>query len=75
MIPEEARRLMDSHAATARTTESDAVAEANIANLVGMIGYAAVCGHITPAEHSNEWTLIKLIREQRINARRAKQCA
>lgn len=75
MIPEEARRLMDLHAATARSTESDAAAEANISTLVGMIGYAAACGHITPAEHANEWTLIKLIREQRINARRAKQCA
>lgn len=75
MIPEEARRLMNMHAATARDTESDAAAEANLSIMVGMIGYAAACDHITPAEHANEWTLIKLIREQRINARRAKQCA
>lgn len=71
MIPTEARRLMDLHAATARETESDAVAEANISILVGMIGYAAARGDITPAEHANEWTMIKLIREQRINAKRA----
>ncbi|MNZ75902.1 hypothetical protein D3C78_943930 [compost metagenome] len=71
MIPTEARRLMELYKATATNTESDTVAEANIAHLVGMIGYAAACGHITPIEHSNEWVAIKLIRAQRANARRA----
>lgn len=75
MIPTEARRLMDLHAATARETESDAVAEANISIMVGMIGYAAARGDITPQEHSNEWVAIKLIREQRANARRSVKCA
>lgn len=75
MIPTEVRRLMDLHAATARDTESDAVAEANIANLVGMIGYAVARGDITSTEHSNEWVAIKLIREERKNARLAARCA
>lgn len=72
MIPIEARRLMDLYAATAHDTESDVTAEANISMLAGMLGYAAACGHLTPAEHASEWVLIKLIREQRISAR---QCA
>ena len=75
MIPEEARRLMNMHAVTARETESDSAAEAAINSMAGMIGYAAACGHLSPAEHSNEWTLIKLIREQRKNSKRAHQCA
>lgn len=75
MIPQEARRLMELHAETARETESDAVAEANISILAGMIGYAAACGHITPQEHAAEWTMIKLIRDQRFTAKRARLCA
>lgn len=75
MIPIEARHLMNLHMATARDSESDTAAEANISILVGMIGYAAACGHITPIEHSNEWVTIKLIREQRANARRSKAVA
>lgn len=75
MIPEEARRLMNIHMATARESESDTVAEANISILAGMIGYAAACGHITPAEHGAEWTMIKLIRDQRFAAKLARLCA
>jgi hypothetical protein len=64
-IPTEARRLMDTYAHTARTTESDAVAEANISVLTGMIGYAVTCGHITAQQHSAEWRAITLIRDER----------
>lgn len=74
-MPKECRELLDTFLRTARETESDASAEANLAYAVGMIGYAASRGDITPAEHSNEFTMIKLVREQRANARRAKQCA
>ena len=35
----------------------------------GMIGYAVANGDITPQEHSNEWVMIKLAREQRVNER------
>lgn len=75
MIPEEARRLMNLHMTTARESESDTVAEANISMLAGMIGYAAARGDITPQEHANEWVMIKLIREERKNSKRAKLCA
>lgn len=75
MIPKEARDLMELHLRTARESESETVAEANISILVGMIGYAAARGDITPAEHANEWMLIKLVREQRSSARRAARCA
>ncbi len=75
MIPTEARRLMTLYAAPARDAESDATAEANISMLAGMLGYAAACGHLAPAEHANEWTLIKLIREQRIDARKESRYA
>jgi hypothetical protein len=74
MIPQEARRLMNLYMATARETESETVAEAHISMLAGMIGYAAARGDITPQEHANEWTLIKLIREERAQARR-EQCS
>lgn len=68
-IPTEARKLMDLYANTARTTESEATAEANISILVGMIGYASVRGDITPAQHAAEWALIRLIRDERAAAR------
>lgn len=65
MIPVEARRLMDLHAANARAAESELAAEYAINNLAGMIGYALTCGDITPAQHAAEWALIKLIRHER----------
>lgn len=75
MIPQEARDLLNLYLETARKTDSETAAEANLAYAIGMIGYAAARGDITSAEHANEFTMIKLVREQRINARRAKQCA
>lgn len=61
----EARRLLEMYLATARDTEHEASAEANLAYATGMIGYAVACGHITPAEHAAEFTMIRLVREQR----------
>lgn len=75
MIPQECRDLLNLYLDTARTTEAEAAAAANLENAIGMIGYAVARGDITPAEHANEWTTIKLIRAQRrnkINAERAK---
>lgn len=74
-MPKECRELLDMFLRTARESESEAAAEANLAYAIGMIGYAAARADITPAEHSNEFTMIKLIREQRINAQRVKKCA
>lgn len=75
MIPAEIRKLMDSHLATARETESDAAAEANLSIFMGYIGYAVARGDITQAQHSNEFMAVRLVREQRANARRAKVAA
>lgn len=75
MIPAEIRKLMDSHLATARETESDAVAEANLSIFIGYIGYAVARGDITSAQHSAEFMSVRLVREQRSNARRAKVAA
>lgn len=75
MIPAEIRKLMDSHLQTARETESEAAAEANLSIFIGYIGYAVARGDITQAQHSNEFMAVRLVREQRANARRAKQVA
>ncbi len=71
MICTEARRMMDQHMQTARTTESEKVAETNISIVAGMIGYALVCGHINQTQHSAEWAMIRLIRDERSDARLA----
>lgn len=75
MIPAEIRKLMDSHLHTARETESEASADANLAIFIGYIGYAVARGDITQAQHSNEFLAVKLVRAQRAEARRAKQAA
>lgn len=75
MIPQPIRDLMDSHLQTARETESDTAAEANLSIFMGYIGYAVARGDITQAQHSSEFLAVRLVREQRANARRAKQVA
>lgn len=69
MIKHEVRALMNMHLAIARDTESDAQHDEQLNIVKGMIGYAVANGDITPAEHSSEWVLIKLAREQRVNER------
>lgn len=75
MIPAEIRKLMDSHLQTARETESEAAADANLAIFIGYIGYAVARGDITQAQHANEFMTVRLVREQRANARRARVAA
>ncbi len=73
MIPEDPRRLLDLYLDLARTTDSKDSARHNLDHAIGMIGYALSNGDLTPAEHAGEWAIIKLIREQRANARRAQR--
>lgn len=75
MIHAEIRKLMDAHLATARETESEAAAEANLSIFMGYIGYAVARGDITQAQHSSEFMAVRLVREQRANARRARVAA
>lgn len=67
MIPKECRDLLDLYLDTARTTDVEASATASLDAAAGMLGYAIARGDLTPQEHSNEWTIIKLIRMQRRN--------
>lgn len=69
-IPAEIRKIMNGHVHLARTTESESVAEANISVLMGYLGYAVVCGAITASEHSEEWSNIRMIRDEREARRR-----
>lgn len=69
MIKREVRKLMNMHLAIARETSSDAQHEEQLNIVKGMIGYAVANGDITPQEHSAEWVMIRLAREQRINER------
>lgn len=70
-IPAEIRKIMDTHVRTARTTESDSVAEANISILIGYLGYAVVSGAISASEHSEEWSSVRMIRDERASRRTA----
>lgn len=67
MMPPECRKLLDIYLENARTFEDDAHAKEQLGAAIGMIGYASVRGDISPVEHANEWTIIKLIRAQRRN--------
>ncbi|NTE96713.1 hypothetical protein [Agrobacterium tumefaciens] len=65
MIPTEAKRLLDTALHNAREAESDSFASQCLEQAIGMIGYASICGHISPAGHAAYWTIIKSIREGR----------
>lgn len=69
MIKSEVRKLINMHLAIARETPSASqhAEQLNIAK--GMIGYAYANGDITAQEHSAEWDMIKLCREQHIQDR------
>lgn len=69
-IPAEIRKIMNTHKHLARTTESESVAEANLSVLMGYLGYAVVSGAISACEHSEEWSSIRMIRDEREARRR-----
>lgn len=69
MIKPTVRELMNAHLRIARETPSESQAQEQLDIVKGMIGYAVANGDITPQEHANEWVMIRLVREQRINER------
>jgi hypothetical protein len=74
-MPVAGRNIIDLHLNNARTCESDAFAELNLGVATAMLGYAMACGHVSADEYSNQQVIIKLIREQRANAKREQACA
>lgn len=68
MIPTPGRALIDTHLEIARNTESGTFAELALSSVNAMLDFAVAVDFLTPAQYSNEITVLNLIRAQRKNA-------
>lgn len=67
MIPRAGEELLNLHTTQARKTERDDFAELQLKQAEAILGYALVCGHITPVQHGSRIVELDLIRAQRAN--------
>jgi hypothetical protein len=74
-MPEDGRKMYDTYLTCAREDESDQYAHDNLERAIGVLGYALSVDDLTAGEHDHEWTMIKLIRAQRVQARKDQEQA
>lgn len=67
MIPAAGEDLLDLYVNQARKTDRDDFADLKLKQAEAILGYALVCGHLTPVQYGGRITMLDLIRAQRSN--------